>query len=77
MTEVLQPTHSLKELAKQTKFAGVPFYEMNSCRKMIESYIAASCLDKVSDIEGAAPLKGGQIRIDPLLYGILNPKPAG
>lgn len=44
---------------------------------MIQDYITKSCLDKVSDMEGAAMLKGGQIRIDPLLYAILNPKPAG
>ena len=35
LTEVLQPNGAMKELAKQTKFAGVPFYEMNGMRQMI------------------------------------------
>ena len=75
ITEVLQPTSALKELAKATPFAGVPFYEMSYCRKMIQSYIETNFLDKQSDVEGAPALKGGLIRIDPKLYAILHPKP--
>ena len=75
VTEVLQPTHALKELAKQTSFAGVPFFEINGCKNMIQDYISKSRLDKENDDDGAPTLKGGQIRLDPILYAILHPKP--
>ena len=75
LTEVLQPNGAMKELAKQTKFAGVPFYEMNGMRQMIQAYITKSNLDKVHDEDDAPPIKGGLIRLDPNLYAILHPKP--
>ena len=75
ITEVLQPTNALKKLAMTTKFGVTPFYEMNDCRNMLQAYITANSLDKVSDIEHAPVLKGGLIRIDPNLYAILHPKP--
>lgn len=65
----------MKEIAKQTDYAGVPFYEMNGCRTMIMAYITKHRLDKENEDDGAPTLKGGQIRLDPLIYAILNPKP--
>ena len=44
---------------------------------MIQAYITVHCLDKVSDQEGAPLLKGGQVRLDPNIYAMLNPKPPG
>ena len=48
---------------------------MSQCRNIIQTYIQANSLDKVSDVEGAPALKGGLIRLDPNLYDILHPKP--
>ena len=42
---------------------------------MIQDYINKSRLDKENDDDGAPTLKGGQIRLDPILYAILHPKP--
>ena len=55
----------------------MPFYDNNGCRSMIMEYVTKNFLDKESDIKGSAVLKGGLIRLDPLLYAILNPKPPG
>jgi len=49
---------------------------MNGCRQMIQAYINKHRLDKVNEDDGAPATKGGQIRLDPLLYNILQPKPA-
>ena len=75
ITEVLQPTKTLKELAKRTKFATMPFYDNNGCRQMIMEYINKNALDKESEEDNAPVLKGGLIRLDPHIYAILNPKP--
>lgn len=75
ITEVLQPTNSLKNLARLAQIQLTPFYEMNECRNIVMKYISVHSLDKESDAEGAPALKGGQIRIDPNLFEILAPKP--
>lgn len=72
ITEVYQLKPSLKPLlAADSKFAGQVYFEMKEARDLVQRYIQSNRLDRTSEEKDSKPLKGGQVRLNPVLYSML------